>query len=373
MGLITQEVEVVVGNNKKYFLELGYTNIFKGLKIVVPVADLQNSTHTRVDCVCDGEDCGILLNMEWRNFLKYQRNGYTYCNTCAHKLFGRKNMMKTRLENGTSFYQMCINNDREDILNRLDYELNNFDPKEILCGSNRKAYFKCPQGIHESEEKWLTNIPDKNYPCIQCNSLAHNYPEFINTWAEYNKENPEIISRGSGKNSWWKCENNIHEDYERSVSEACYKNFRCPDCVRERDESFLQEKVRLYLEKICDEFNYELNHEKNCYLKCINPKTQLSFYYDNEIMSNNFYLVVETQGEQHYRIVSWHRKLAKKHNITPQEQFEYTQWKDEYKKQNALKNGYYYLAIPYWADDENQTYKLMIDDMLNYIYENIKG
>ena len=43
--------------------------------------------------------------------------------------------------------------------------------------------------------------------------------------------------------------------------------------------------------------------------------------------------------------------------------------KDEYKKNFAIKNGYYYLEIPYWCDDDEETWKKMIDEKINKINE----
>ena len=41
---------------------------------------------------------------------------------------------------------------------------------------------------------------------------------------------------------------------------------------------------------------------------------------------------------------------------TPEEEFEYQKYKDNYKKNYALEHGYFYLEIPYWSiDDESYT------------------
>ena len=42
------------------------------------------------------------------------------------------------------------------------------------------------------------------------------------------------------------------------------------------------------------------------------------------------------------------------------------QWLDEYKKQYALSQGYYYLEIPYTAEKDDE-YKQLIDDKINEI------
>lgn len=40
---------------------------------------------------------------------------------------------------------------------------------------------------------------------------------------------------------------------------------------------------------------------------------------------------------------------------------------DRYKRMYAKSNGYYYLEIPYWADDLEETWKIMIDDKIKEI------
>lgn len=42
-----------------------------------------------------------------------------------------------------SFYEWCIQNNRNDLLDRWDYDLNNVIPSEILHSSNKSYYFKC--------------------------------------------------------------------------------------------------------------------------------------------------------------------------------------------------------------------------------------
>ncbi len=132
----------------------------------------------------------------------------------------------------------------------------------------------------------------------------------------------------------------------------------------------LQEKVRLYLEKLSLNHVWVLNHEYNTDIFCINPKTKTRLLYDNEIITNNIIkIIIEVNGFQHYYLTAWHIDRAKKTGLTPKQEFEYAQWKDEYKKQYALDNGYYYLAIPFNTDDKNETWKYMIDNMLKEITE----
>lgn len=390
MGLITQEVEVEIKSNTiKHYEKLKYNiprskdkrgriTIKKGTKIRVRVEDLpRGNTKILLDFQCDGENCEKILKISMYTILNNGHNGKAFCTKCSSKNSGAENMRKEKLKNGLSLYQWCVDNDDLNILHRYDDIKNELNPKEISYG-RAKIYLKCPNEIHPSEEKnILSYITGKgSLDCNMCNSLGVNYPESMDFWSEKNKKTVFEYSKKNGSRVIWKCGLGKHDDYSRIISNAVKFEFRCPECVRERDESFLQEKVRLYLEELCDKYDWKLNHEHKCSILPKNPKTIRSknslLPYDNELIGNNFNLIIETHGEQHYKICNWHKLNSKKYNTTPQQELEYIQWKDEYKKQYALNNGYYYLAIPYWADDENETYKLMIDDILNHIHENIQ-
>lgn len=82
--------------------------------------------------------------------------------------------------------------------------------------------------------------------------------------------------------------------------------------------------------------------------------------YDNEIV--DYKLIIEVHGSQHY----YPCKTWGKRELTEEEaikNLEYTQWKDLYKKNYALKNGYYYLEIPYWNFNSDY-YKKLVNNKL---------
>lgn len=346
-------------------------------------------------------------------------------------------------ENGKSFEMWCLDNNREDLVDRWDYELNDKSPSEISYGTKTKYYFKCPRGLHKSEIKKINDITNNKSgmaKCKKCNSFAmhlidtygenalylfwnyelnndldinpwetskgnnvlkvwmkcqekdyHSYKMIPNAflsgqkcpycnnkngkvhpfdslgtlfpiskeiWSDKNKKRPLDYASMSNEKVWWKCTDNKHEDYKREVSSATRQNFRCPECVRERDESFLQEKVRLYLES----FNYEILHENKCTIIPKNPKskTNNTLPFDNEVVELK--LIIETHGIQHYEICGLHYMQSKKHNRkTPEQELYYQKLKDRYKRIYAKSQGYTYLEIPYWTDNEQEDWKKLID------------
>lgn len=67
-----------------------------------------------------------------------------------------------------TFEEWCIENNRKDLLDRWDYDRNELLPSEMPFGTKRKAFFLCPNGIHSSEEKRLSNITTSQDYEVQC-------------------------------------------------------------------------------------------------------------------------------------------------------------------------------------------------------------
>lgn len=138
-----------------------------------------------------------------------------------------------------TFEQWCIDNNRQDILNRWDHDLNDLKPNEITYGTNKKYYFKCPRGIHNSELKKIKDIiHEKNIKCNQCNSFAqwgidNLGKEFLEKYWDLGKNkniNPWEILKNSKKKVFIKCQ---EKDYHFSYSVMCnsfVNGNRCSYC-----------------------------------------------------------------------------------------------------------------------------------------------
>ena len=186
----------------------------------------------------------------------------------------------------------------------------------------------------------------------------------LRLWSDKNKKTPYEYSSMSNQKTWWKCPEGKHEDYKRSINDSQTCEFRCPECVRERDESFLQEKVRLYLNKL----GYITLHEYNCNVIAQNPKIQNKIGrmpYDNEVVELK--LICEVHGKQHYIITNYAVMTSKRRNTTPEYELHYQKLKDRYKRIFAKSRNYEYLEIPYWTDDKSETWKMLIDNKIKEI------
>ena len=171
---------------------------------------------------------------------------------------------------------------------------------------------------------------------------------------------PFEVAIHSNKKYWWNCPEGKHEPFKRSCDSSVKYKFRCPECIKERDESFLEEKTRLYLE----ELGYEVRTEYKCSIIPKNPKTKQPLPFDNEIvLENEKHLIIEVHGGQHYD----HHFFMTIKKITKEEaekKLQYQQVKDRYKRIKCIQAGYEYLEIPYTAFDKEETYKKLINDKI---------
>lgn len=259
-----------------------------------------------------------------------------------------------------------------------DYDKNDIDPSDVAIFSNKNVWWKC--NICKHEWKTSPNSRSKGRGCSVCNSylpnqkkimlhvvrdgsFADNYPEFVKYWDfDLNDKSCYELTSNSTYVANWHC-NNCGCKWKRSLTHMAHSK-GCPRCVEMQNTSSIQIKTQ---EHLLDNYGYCLRHEKDCSIVPKNPKTNYPMPYDNElIISKDCRLIIEVNGEQHYNITNFVKKDAQKRGATAQEELEYIKWKDEYKKQYAIDNGYYYLVLPYFVFDDD-CYKTLIDNKIKEI------
>jgi hypothetical protein len=158
------------------------------------------------------------------------------------KLYARNNGIKTKLKNGKSFEQWCIENNRQDILLLWDYKLNDCKPNEICYSSYyKKYYFKCPQNLHKSETQGIAHFTSGqtgSISCKACNSFAQwgidNLGEdFLDKYWNYeiNTISPWNITYASKQKIYIKCqEKNYHGSYQVIANDFTTGGNRCSYC-----------------------------------------------------------------------------------------------------------------------------------------------
>lgn len=269
-----------------------------------------------------------------------------------------------------SFGQWAIDNICNDFLEKYwDYDKNKIDPMTLAKQSKTKIYIKClNKEYHGSYTTYPGDFIYDNNRCPFCScrslhrfdSLGAVRSEALDTWSDLNEDTPFDIAPKSKQIRWFKCENNKHKDYKSRVYRANIRNFECPKCHSEQEDSYLQKMVDYYIEHTYD---YEYLKEYDCTLECVNPMTGYVLPYDRELIIGDKHLIIEVQGYQHYNICLITRKSALERGVSVEKEFELQQYRDEIKKDYVLENGYEFLEIPYTCEG-NESYKTLIDNKI---------
>lgn len=345
---------------------LNKNDVIKGLKLVSDPYKIGNDRNYRamVKCVlCDSPPYEIVLS-------EIKRHIFDGCG-CQKN---RSNSTKWK-----SFKDWCVENNRQDLLDLWDYELNGKVPDQISCCTADSYYFRCPEGRHDSTLHNISCVTTKyknKKMCLRCNSFAqHTLDKFgkdvLDIYWDYTKNtaDPWLIPHASKDHVWIKCIHSFDHGSYPIRPHLFLKGIGCPVCADEQKCSKLQEKVNYYLSNI---LHFDVRNERKCSLIATNPKNGYKLPYDNEITVGCDNLIIEVHGVQHYDVDNgWICKTAKKYNLSPEKVLADLQWRDEYKRQYALSQGYYYLAIPYWTEND-ESYKTLIDQKIQEILNNTK-
>ena len=278
-----------------------------------------------------------------------------------------------------SFAQHAIEQFGENALDLYwDYTKNTVDPWELPHAARTTIYINCIDtdyhGSYETEPKLFFLSGGK---CPYCNhkrihpydSFAYYYTQkygedFLDNYWDYDKNtaDPWSIAPQSNTYIYLKCD--VHGSYRIYASNFYKHNTLCAECSHDRDKSKLQEKVENY---IYNNYHFNITHEYSCSIVARSPKTNRWLPYDNDVVIKNKHLIIEVMGEQHYNkncgLIERH---SKRNNTTPDQELADLQWRDEYKRQYALSQGYYYLDIPYWTE-QDESYKTLIDEKIKSI------
>jgi len=349
------------GYNIKRYRELGYTIdqyknksceyvVRRGSKIIVKIEDLPHGSAAKVICICDS--CGKSCEISYCNYNKNKKkDGKTFCRKCKS---GRYYSLGQWMEDNDIDIQKYWGTKNKD------------NPFNIAYKTHKKYWIKCQKIDYHNEYLVTVHNFVNGSRCPYCDkklvhrkdSLGFLYPEILKFWSNKNTKSIYEIVYKTHKKYWWKCENKKHEDYKRSASGSFQADYRCPECVRERTESLLQEKVRTYIETL----NFTILHENNCTLRLKNPKTGYNLYFDNEI--KELKLVIEVMGYQHFKKGIGFLKGFANNKEDALKLFESQKFRDDYKRKYAIDNGFNYLAIPYYSDDKKESWKKLIKNKI---------
>lgn len=296
-------------------------------------------TYERSDKLKDsGKILGVDIDTKCkRSFIRIQ---CPYCNNAYDIRFDSFNVDRHRCTNCCHMYENSLacyieielGLKLEDV---WDFELNNkigINPYYITKGTNKKAYFKCKRGIHESEMRSVSSFTNGN-GCKKCKSIdtgdrkRHSY-EHIKSEIEacgYKLLNEKYINAQTKLSI---------ECRKGHVYDAVWNSFqqgsRCPICNESKGEK--------EIEKVLDK--YFVNYISQYKIKELVGVNGGLLSYDFYLPDYN--LLIEYQGVQHEK--------SFKH-FGGKEKLKIQQEHDKRKREYANKNGYRLLEIWYYDFD----------------------
>ena len=153
------------------------------------------------------------------------------------------------------------------LMSEWDWEKNTelgYEPEKMTIGSHKKVWWKCEKG-HE----WQAIVKDRtrgtgcpycsgNRVLVGYNDFASCYPEVAKSWDYLKNGNmkPTIISCGSNKKYWWKCE----KGHEWQASPHNRRSTGCPICDGKKTLVGYNDLGTLFPE-IVKEWNYNKNKD----------------------------------------------------------------------------------------------------------------
>ena len=353
--IIDEYVDILAhGTNVRLLEEMGYNiprykdadgrlRIKRGTRIRVKICKEIMTSKERVNCKCDG--CGLITNLTLYSYSKNssKHKGHYYCSKCAYSNKTEK-QLKSYYQGKTSFEDWCKDNDHQDYLDLWDYELNDKKPSQFASGSNKKVYFRCPKGIHESSQKILNNMTRNNYKftCFKCASfeqwcLDNDHRDYLTNWDdELNNVKPSELGYGSRKYVYMKCDR--HGSYKTTLNNYI-NGGRCPIC---KGNSKGELKIREFLSKNNVEFIQQKRFDDCAY---INP---LPFDFYIEKLNT----CIEYDGKQHFEPIEI---------FGGNREFTLTKIRDNIKTEYCLNNNIKLIRIPYW--EYNNIEQILVKSM----------
>ena len=232
--------------------------------------------------------------------------GCKKCATKQAKLIEAKEKAKNGLSLRDIYPQITL---------EWDYEKNQeLKPNEILPGSNRIVWWKCPKGhSYRANVNRRTGLGTGCPICVNkevlkgYNDLETTNPSLVEEWDK--KKNlgvlPSEVVANSHLSVWWKCKECGNE--WKAIISSRTRGTGCPRCAREYSSSFPEQVLYFYLNKIYpDAINGDrhLDVELDIYV----PSCNIAFEYDGsawhksfekDIKKNN---ICEMEGIKLYRI-----------------------------------------------------------------------
>ena len=328
------------GNNKKHFVSKGYVFTKLHEEFDVFPTDLPEGSNIYISCECD--NCHKIFQTRYNQYL-LRKTDETYCRDCSNSVIRSRNQIIKFANEQISFYDWCIQNNRNDLLDRWDYNLNIFNPQEVYCGSQKKYWFKCDKNPkHKSEQFKLHALcgfdKSKNASsCRQCNSFAqwcldNDCQEYLEVWRyDLNNIDPTEISFGSHIECGFYC-NKCDDIFQTTPNIITTHGLFCPVCNTSKS------KGEIVISNILDKNFIQYQSQKTFDNLIGIGGGNLSY----DFCLPDYNMLIEFQGKQHEEPIDY---------FGGKEQFECQQEHDRRKRKYAVDHNIKLLEIWYYDFD----------------------
>lgn len=301
-------------------------------------------SNKKVSWTIDVEKYGKTWHLEWEDKISIRALQNAGCPFITNKKL---------LKGFNDFETWCKHNDMEYLLDEWDYKKNTKSPSEYLDGGGESVYWiKTLENINGEKiiATWKSPIyirkKGHSDPFSCCpprkvlknyNDLATTHPDLINEWDfENNTESPYDITFASNKKVFWICPI-CGKSFKSSVIQRTNGQRSCPDCKSSHGEM----KIKDILEK------YDIVNERQYrFADCMYIHT-LRFDFAIFDKNRNLKMLIEYQGEQHYKPVDFNGIGGD----WADQQFELNQKRDQIKRNYCKKNHIPLIEIAYTEYD----------------------
>ena len=185
-------------------------------------ADIVAGSNTKVWWKCtEGHD------HEWETTVAHRTSGGTRCPACIGQQISSTNSLKALYPAIAAQWHPTKNG--------------KLCPEDVTGGSQRKAWWKCPEGEDHEWEASVVNRTRKGSGCAACagrqvsstNSLSTRHPAIAAQWhpTKNGKLRPEDVAAGSHRKAWWKCPKGPDHEWHATVANRTFGGRGCPACA----------------------------------------------------------------------------------------------------------------------------------------------
>ncbi len=171
--------------------------------------------------------CPVAADHEWEASINDRTGSNSLCPFCNNLKFAKSNSLQVLYPEVASEWNPKRNG--------------TLKPSEIRAGSNKKVWWKCPEG---EDHEWEAIIRSRTYQGSSCpfcsnlkvsvtNSLAKTFPRLAGEWHPTKNGNitPADVIAGSNKKYWWKCSAVADHEWRASLKARSSAKTNCPKCA----------------------------------------------------------------------------------------------------------------------------------------------